>query len=453
MGEKLLDSILRALTKAFATLHYKWITSKQLRSYVPPSGKCIGTAELHNMIDASLDSWLTTGRFNDEFELKLAKYMGVKYALTVNSGSSANLLAISALTSYTLKEKRIKPGDEVITVAAGFPTTVAPIIQNRAVPVFVDVDVATHNILVDQLRSAISPKTKAIMVAHTLGNPFNLDEILAVAKEHDLWVIEDNCDALGATYRGQKTGSFGHISTVSFYPAHHITMGEGGAVLTSDIKLQKVIQSFRDWGRDCWCPPGKDNTCQCRFGWKLGLLPKGYDHKYIYSHVGYNLKITDWQAAIGVAQLDRIDEFVEARRYNYAQLIQRLNRFSTWLTFPEATPQSNPSWFGFLITVKEDAPFEKLKLVEFLEANNVGTRQLFSGNLLRHPGFVQTEYDLRIQDSEIIRSTDLSETHFARIPNTDVIMSRAFWIGIWPGVKTEALDQIESAFDAFFETI
>jgi len=443
------DSCLRSLTKYIARLHYKKVTSKKTSSYIPPSGKVLGKEELNNMIDASLDMWLTAGRFNDAFEEAIAQFIGVKHALTVNSGSSANLLALSTLTSYKLKERRLAPGDEVITVAAGFPATVTPIIQNQAIPVFVDVDLSTHNINIEQLKEAISPKTKAIMIAHTLGNPFNIDAVLAIAKQHNLWVIEDNCDALGATYNGKKTGTFGDLSTISFYPAHHITMGEGGAVLTRNTELHKIALSFRDWGRDCWCPPGKDNTCQCRFSWKLGLLPKGYDHKYIYSHIGYNLKITDWQAAIGLAQLEKANDFIEKRRQNFNRLKQALAPFENVLLLPEATPNSNPSWFGFLITVKPDAPFTKLELVQYLEKNNVGTRQLFSGNMLRHPGFTNTPYQLRIRNSTPLLSTDLNESHFATLPTTETIMNQTFWIGLWPGLTDAHFEHIKKTFSQF----
>jgi CDP-6-deoxy-D-xylo-4-hexulose-3-dehydrase len=390
---------------------------------VPPSGKLLDSRELEMMVDAALDGWLTTGRFNDEFEERLAHFLGVKYLITVNSGSSANLVAFSALTSPILKERAILPGDEVIGVAAGFPTTVNPIIQYGAVPVFVDVEIGTYNIDVTQLEAAISPKTKAIMLAHTLGNPYNLDVVTAICKKHNLWLIEDCCDALGSTYNGQPVGTFGDIGTLSFYPAHHITMGEGGAVFTNNLKLKRIAESFRDWGRDCFCPPGKDDTCGKRFCWKLGELPEGYDHKYIYSHLGYNLKITDMQAACGLAQLEKLPSFIEKRKANFACLKSQLTPLSEFLILPEATANSDPSWFGFPITLRDSAPISRLKLLRYLDSKKVGTRLLFAGNILRQP--YMKDRPVRV---------------VGELTNTDVVMNHTFWIGVQPALTEEMLD-------------
>ncbi|MFO0149296.1 MAG: lipopolysaccharide biosynthesis protein RfbH, partial [Microcystis sp.] len=362
------------------------------QTYIPASGKVFDEQELVKLVDSSLDFWLTTGRYAAEFEERFAQWMGVKHCLLVNSGSSANLVALSALTSPKLGEKQLKPGDEVITVAAGFPTTVNPIFQNQLIPVFLDVKLPGYDLDIDQLESALSEKTKAIMIAHTLGNPFNLEAVMAFAEKHDLWVVEDNCDAVGSLYKGQKTGTFGHLATVSFYPAHHMTMGEGGAVLTSDTRLKKIVESFRDWGRDCWCAPGVDNTCNKRFGWQLGDLPFGYDHKYTYSHVGYNLKMTDMQAAVGVAQLDKLPGFIQKRRENFDFLHQKLQDLQDVLVLPEASPHSEPSWFGFPILVREDAAFTRNDLVKHLEEKRIGTRLLFGGNLLRQPLYKGLNY-------------------------------------------------------------
>ncbi len=400
---------------------------------IPPSGKVIGTAEIQNMVEASLDAWLTTGRFNTEFEARLAKYLGVKHLITVNSGSSANLVAFSALTSHRLGDRAIKPGDEVIGVAAGFPTTVNPILQFGAVPVFVDVDTATHNIDASLIEAAISPKTKAIMLAHSLGNPFNLDAVTALCKKYKLWLVEDCCDALGATYNGQMVGTFGDIATLSFYPAHHITMGEGGAVFTNNAELKKIAESFRDWGRDCYCPPGKDNTCNKRFSWKLGDLPEGYDHKYTYSHLGYNLKITDMQAACGLAQLDRLPEFIAARKHNYAFLKARLKSCEEFLILPEATPNSDPSWFGFLISIRESAGVNRVDLINYLDQNKIGTRLLFAGNLTRQPYMLGRNFRV---SGELAR--------------TDEVMNNAFWIGVYPGLTEEMLEFVASKIEAYF---
>ena len=398
---------------------------------VPPSGKVLGPEELVNLVDASLDAWLTTGRFNDAFEKKLAAYLGVPHALSCNSGSSANLLALSALTSTLLGERALKPGDEVITAAAGFPTTVNPILQNGLIPVFVDSDIPTYNPLPEAIEAAISDKTRAIMIAHTLGNPFAAEEIRAIADRHKLWLIEDCCDALGSTYRGKKVGTFGHLGTLSFYPAHHITMGEGGAVFTSDPLLKRIVESFRDWGRDCWCNPGCDNTCGQRYDWQLGELPAGYDHKYVYSHLGYNLKITDMQAAIGLAQLDRLERFIAARQANFVYLSERLAGIAH-LTLPVAPPDSAPSWFGFPITLAEDAPFKRVDLLRYLDQQKIGTRLLFAGNLTRQPYMAGRQYRV---------ATTLT--------NADRIMKQTFWVGLWPGLAVSALEHIGQSLEDF----
>ena len=390
---------------------------------IPPSGKLLDASELKNMVEAGLDGWLTTGRFNAEFEKKLAAFIGIKHLITVNSGSSANLVAFNTLTSPKLGERAIQKGDEVIGVAAGFPTTVNPILQFGAVPVFVDVDPLTHNIDASKIEAAISPKTKAIMLAHSLGNPFNLDVVTALCKKHNLWLVEDCCDALGTTYRGQMVGTFGDIATLSFYPAHHITMGEGGAVFTKHDELKTIAESFRDWGRDCYCAPGKDNTCGKRFCQKLGRLPEGYDHKYTYSHLGYNLKITDMQAACGLAQLGKAPEFIQARKDNFDFLKERLKGCEEFLYLPEATEHSDPSWFGFPITLKENCPVTRLDLLTYLDQNKVGTRLLFAGNLTCQPYMVGAKYRI---------SGDLT--------NTDNVMNNTFWIGVQPALTQEMLE-------------
>jgi len=402
-------------------------------SVVPPSGKVIGARELQLMVEASLDGWLTTGRFNDAFEKKLGEYIGVPHVLTTTSGSSANLLALTALTSHKLGERALKPGDEVITVAAGFPTTVNPTIQNGLIPVFVDVDIPTYNIDPTLIEAAVTDKTKAIMVAHTLGNPFNLAEVRRIADKYNLWLIEDCCDALGTRYDGKMVGTFGDIGTVSFYPAHHITMGEGGAVFTKSSELKKIIESFRDWGRDCYCAPGCDNTCGKRFSQQLGSLPEGYDHKYTYSHLGYNLKITDMQAACGLAQLERVEEFVEQRKANFAYLKAGLANCVDFLELPEATANSEPSWFGFPITLKESAGVSRVELVKFLDEAKIGTRLLFAGNLTRQPYFAGREYRV-----------------VGELTNTDRVMNQTFWIGIYPGLAHDHLDYVIAKFEEFF---
>ena len=400
---------------------------------IPASGKVIGAPELNNLVEASLDGWLTTGRFNDQFEQELAAYLGVRHVVTTNSGSSANLLAFSALTSPQLGERALKPGDEVIGVAAGFPTTVNPILQFGAVPVFVDVELGTYNVDAGRIEAAIGPRTKAIMLAHTLGNPFNLDMVTALCRKHGLWLVEDCCDALGATYHGRTVGTFGDIGTLSFYPAHHITMGEGGAVFTNNHELKRIVESLRDWGRDCYCAPGKDNTCCKRYRWKLGELPEGYDHKYTYSHLGYNLKITDMQAACGLAQLARAPGFVQSRKANFAYLRNRLESCEEFLILPEATRDSDPSWFGFPLTLKPEANTTRVDLLEYLDQRRVGTRLLFAGNLTHQPYFQGRTFRV---------SGDLD--------NTDRIMRDTFWIGVYPGLSEAMLDYAAEKLEEFF---
>ena len=393
------------------------------RSKVPPSGKVISGNERRFMVEASLDAWLTTGRFNERFEKTLASYIGVDHALTVNSGSSANLVAFHALTASYLGKDAIKPGDEVITVAAGFPTTVNPILQFGAVPVFVDIEIPTYNIDVTKIEAALSSKTKAIMIAHTLGNPFNVDEVTRICKERGLFLIEDCCDALGSTYRGQKVGTFGDVGTLSFYPAHHITMGEGGAVFTNRNAVKRGAESFRDWGRDCYCQPGEDNTCGKRFRWKLGELPEGYDHKYTYSHMGYNMKITDMQAACGLAQLERVENFVEARKRNFSFLKSLLSDLTEYLVLPEPTEGSDPSWFGFPVTLTDAAPISRKDMTIALDAVGVGTRLLFAGNLLRQPYMKGRNYRV-----------------VGDLTNADRVMHQTFWVGIYPGLSNQHLE-------------
>lgn len=445
----MLDKFLRNIIKSFAYIYFKTVKKPSPLKYIPPSGKVLDEKELFNMIDASLDMWLTTGHFNDEFEKKLSDFLNVKHCLTVNSGSSANLLALSALTSYKLGEKALKTGDEVIAVAAGFPTTITPIIQNGLVPVFIDVKEGSYNINPDEIEKSISGKTKAIFIAHTLGNPFNLDKIMEICEKHNLWLIEDSCDALGSKYKDKYTGTFGHIGTYSFYPAHHITMGEGGAVVTNNALLYKVLMSIRDWGRDCWCQPGKDNSCGKRFSQQSGNLPYGYDHKYIYSHAGYNLKITDWQAAIGCAQLEKLKNFIPERNYNFKFLYEKFKKMEDYFILPESLSEAKPCWFGFLISIRENLNFDRLKLIQFLEKNNVGTRLLFAGNILRQPIFVNNHYPLRIKDSGILYSDELTEEHYKMLPETDFIMNNTFWIGVYPGIKEENLKHIISVFEDF----
>ena len=396
---------------------------------VSVSGKVFDSSELELLVEASLDAWLTTGRFAAQFEREFAAFIGVRCASLVNSGSSANLAALSCLTSPSLGERRLRAGDEVITVAAGFPTTVNPIIQNGLVPVFVDVQIPTYNVDPTQLEAAVSPRTKAIVLAHTLGNPFDLDAVMALATKHNLWVIEDCCDAVGSTYKGEPVGTFGHFATTSFYPAHHITMGEGGCVLTQSPALKKLAESFRDWGRDCWCDPGKSNTCGLRFEWKLGELPAGYDHKYIYSHIGYNLKATDMQAAVGVAQLKKLPGFIASRRANFAKLRDALGDLQDIFILPEATEHSDPSWFGFPLAVRANAPTTRGQVVQFLEQRNIATRQLFGGNLLRQPAY-----------------RDIQRRVIGDLSNTDFVMNNVFWIGLYPGITQPMIDYMAETF-------
>jgi len=401
-------------------------------TFIPASGKVIDHEEITSMVEASLDGWLTTGRFNEDFQKKLSNFLGIKYLLTTNSGSSANLLAFTALTSPKLKDRAIKKGDEVITVAAGFPTTVNPIIQFGAIPVFIDVDLLTHNIDVDKIEPAINEKTKAIVIAHSLGNPFNLQKVVDLCRKYKLWLIEDNCDALGSKYNGQYTGTFGDIGTLSFYPAHHITMGEGGAVFTNQHELKKIIESYRDWGRDCYCEPGKDNTCGKRFDWQLGDLPHGYDHKYTYSHIGFNLKITDMQAACGLAQLNKLDFFIQKRKDNFNYLFNRLQSCKEFIELPVTTENSEPSWFGFPITMKESSPVKRLDLIQFLTQKNIGTRLLFAGNLTKQPSMKGIKFKV-----------------FDKLNNTDRIMNHTFWIGVYPGLTEEMLSYVCDNIELF----
>ena len=406
------------------------------QSSVPPSGKVIGAGELQSMTEAVLDGWLTTGRFNEAFEKRLAKYLGRRCVLTTNSGSSANLLAFSALTSPRLGDRAIKPGDEVIGVAAGFPTTVNPILQFGAVPVFVDVEMGTYNIDPALIEAAIGPKTKAIMLAHTLGNPFDLGVVRALCDKYGLWLIEDCCDALGSTYQGRMVGGFGDIGTLSFYPAHHITMGEGGAVFTDSPLLKRIIESYRDWGRDCYCAPGEDNTCSKRFCWQLGDLPQGYDHKYTYSHLGYNLKITDMQAACALAQMDRVDDFVAARKRNFAWLSDRLAGCADQLILPQATRDSDPSWFGYPITLRDGCGINRVELVRYLDEQGVGTRLLFAGNLTRQPYMQGLNYRVS-----------------GELPVTDKIMNDTFWIGLWPGLSDDHLEHAARCLETYLQRL
>jgi len=406
------------------------------QSSVPPSGKVIGAGELQSMTEAVLDGWLTTGRFNEAFEKRLAKYLGRRCVLTTNSGSSANLLAFSALTSPRLGDRAIKPGDEVIGVAAGFPTTVNPILQFGAVPVFVDVEMGTYNIDPALIEAAIGPKTKAIMLAHTLGNPFDLGVVRALCDKYGLWLIEDCCDALGSTYQGRMVGGFGDIGTLSFYPAHHITMGEGGAVFTDSPLLKRIIESYRDWGRDCYCAPGEDNTCSKRFCWQLGDLPQGYDHKYTYSHLGYNLKITDMQAACALAQMDRVDDFVAARKRNFAWLSDRLAGCADQLILPQATRDSDPSWFGYPITLRDGCGINRVELVRYLDEQGVGTRLLFAGNLTRQPYMQGLNYRVS-----------------GELPVTDKIMNDTFWIGLWPGLSDDHLAHAARCLETYLQRL
>jgi CDP-6-deoxy-D-xylo-4-hexulose-3-dehydrase len=421
------------LVAEYAATMFQPVAFEPGTTVIPPSGKVIGASELQLMVEASLDGWLTTGRFNEEFERRLAAFLGVKHLITVNSGSSANLVAFSTLTSPKLGNRAIKPGDEVIGVAAGFPTTVNPILQCGAVPVFVDVELATYNVDASKIEAAISGKTKAIMLAHTLGNPYNLSVVTALCKQYKLWLVEDCCDALGATYGGRLVGTFGDIGTLSFYPAHHITMGEGGAVFTNNAELKVIAESFRDWGRDCYCAPGKDNTCGKRFKWKLGTLPEGYDHKYSYSHLGYNLKISDMQAACALAQMDRVDGFIAARRRNFGFLRDRLSSCEDFFVLPRATDDSEPSWFGFPLTLRSAANGSRTELLTYLDQNKIGTRLLFGGNLTRQPYMQRRTYRT-----------------CGPLDVTDQVMKNTFWIGVYPGLDEQRLVYMVQKIEEFF---
>ena len=423
---------IRSLVSEYYAAEFGERTFVPGESAVPVSGRVFDQTELQSLTDAALDFWLTTGRFAAEFEKKFARFFGLRCAMLVNSGSSANLLALSCLTSPRLEDRQVRAGDEVITVAAGFPTTVNPILQNRLVPVFLDVDPRTHQVRIDQLESALSEKTRVVMIAHTLGNPYRADAVAAFAKKHNLWFIEDCCDAVGATLNGQCVGTFGDLATVSFYPAHHITMGEGGCVLTDKPLLKTLVESFRDWGRDCWCAPGKENTCGKRFAWQLGELPCGYDHKYTYSHIGYNLKMTDMQAAVGVAQLEKLPAFIAARRRNFQLLYERLKPFEDVLILPEATPGAEPSWFGFALAVRPGAAFTRDQLVRHLESQKIGTRLLFGGNLLRQPAY-----------------RDIPHRVIGDLSGSEFIMNQVFWIGVYPGLTEAMIDYMAEAIGSF----
>jgi CDP-6-deoxy-D-xylo-4-hexulose-3-dehydrase len=422
------------LTEEYSHYHFEKNDFIENISNIPVSGKCIGKEELKNMVEASLDGWLTTGRFNDEFQKKLSAFLGVKCLLTVNSGSSANLVAFSTLTSPKLKERAIKKGDEIITVAASFPTTVNPIMQFGAIPVFLDIKIPTYNIDENLIEESITSKTKAIMIAHTLGNPFNVKKIKEICDKYNLWLIEDTCDALGSKYNNQLVGTFGDLATLSFYPAHHITMGEGGAVFTNSIKLKRIAESFRDWGRDCYCEPGKDNTCNKRFDWQLGDLPYGYDHKYTYSHMGYNLKITDMQAACGLAQLDKLENFIKLRKSNYDFLHKNLEELEEFIILPESENNSDPSWFGFPISLRENNKFNRNDLLKYLDKNKIGTRLLFSGNLTKQPYMKEIKYKIH-----------------GDLKNTDFVMENTFWIGVYPGLSKYHLGYAIEKLKIFFK--
>ncbi|MBN2239563.1 MAG: lipopolysaccharide biosynthesis protein RfbH [Dehalococcoidales bacterium] len=434
LKNRIMDLVKEYYKEAF--LDQEFIPGK---SAIPYAGRIFDENELINLVESSLEFWLTSGHFTDEFEKEFARFFGLDYCLLVNSGSSANLLALSCLTSPTLQERRLLPGDEVITVASGFPTTINPIIQNQLVPVFLDVTLPAYNINVEQLEQAYSNRTRAVMLAHTLGNPFDLEAVNDFVKRHNLWLIEDCCDAVGSLYNGEKVGTFGDIATTSFYPAHHITMGEGGAVLTNSPVLNKLLLSFRDWGRDCWCAPGTDNTCKKRFEWQLGDLPRGYDHKYTYSHIGYNLKATDMQAAIGLAQLKKLPDFIKARRNNFQMLKEGLTDLEEYFILPEPTEGSQPSWFGFPITVRSDAPFSRNQVTRYLEDHKIATRLLFGGNMIRQPAY----YD----------NKEISYRIVGKLEVADIIMNQVFWIGVYPGLKLEHISYITKVFHDMIKEI
>lgn len=433
MDDKLIKLITEQYRDKFA--NQKFIPGE---SSVPVSGKVFDEREMLSMVEAVLDGWWTEGRFAELFERRLSRWLGTRYVAIVNSGSSANLVALSSLTSVKLGERRLKAGDEVITAAAGFPTTINPIIQQGMLPVFVDIELGNYNASVDSVAAAIGPKTRAVILAHTLGNPFEVDKMKELCKKNNLWLIEDNCDALGSMYGGQKTGNFGNIATSSFYPAHHITMGEGGAVSTNDPFLDKIAKSIRDWGRDCWCKTGKDNTCGQRFCWKLGDLPEGYDHKYIYSELGYNLKVTDVQAALGLAQLDKLDGFVQKRKDNFKYLSEHLKQFEEYFILPRCLPAADPSWFGFLLTVREDASFSRSDIIQFLQSKKIATRLLFAGNITKQPYFIERKLPFRCAQD---------------LKNTNLVMNNTFWIGCYPGITEEMLSYTVECFGEFFKTL
>jgi len=421
------------LTKEYFDIAHNNESFNPGEDYINYSGRVFDYNEGISLVNASLDFWLTSGEYTNLFQKKLSKYLGIRNSILTNSGSSANLLAISSLTSEKLGSKKIKEGDEIITVAAGFPTTVNPVYQNNLVPVFLDVDEKTGNIDVSMLSDALTEKTKGIMLAHTLGNPFDLDSVCQFAEQNDLWLVEDNCDALGSTWNNKKTGTFGHMSTQSYYPPHHLTMGEGGSVNTDIPKLKKIIESFRDWGRDCWCESGVDDTCGKRFDWELGDLPKGYDHKYIYSHIGYNLKVTDLQAAVGVAQMDKIESFIKSRKENHKFFMNELKKYEEFIKLPEKYSQADPSWFGFIINIKPESPFSRFEIVNFLEKNKIATRMLFAGNLIKQPAYKERKHRI-----------------IGDLKNTNTLMNNAFWIGVYPGITKEMRSYVSNIFEDFF---
>jgi len=430
----IISSKINKLVEDFCKIKFKPSKFVPGETPIPCTGKVIDSNEIKNMIGASLDGWLTTGRFNTDFQNKLAKFLGVKKLITVNSGSSANLIAFSSLTSHLHKERAIRAGDEVITVAAGFPTTVNPIIQNSAIPVFVDVKSSAYNIDENLIEEAITKKTKAIMIAHTLGNPFNLEKIVKICKKYNLWLVEDNCDALGAKYKGKNTGTFGDVATLSFYPAHHITMGEGGALFTNNLRIKRAAESFRDWGRDCYCEPGYENTCNKRFEWKLGKLPFGYDHKYSFTHVGFNMKITDMQAACGLGQLSKLEGFIKKRQENFLFLKKNLEDLQEYLLLPEAEVNSEPSWFGFVISLKKKSKIKRRYLIQKLTENKIGTRLLFAGNLTKQPSYLNKKFRIS-----------------GNLKNTDFIMENTFWVGLHPALGEEELNFVTKTIKDCFK--